>query len=127
MRIVILGRAGAGKTTLARRIGHRTGSPVIVLDAIWSKGWGPADVWRFRALVAESHRGDDWISDGNFAAATFDLRLPRADLVVWLEPPLGLCLWRATARVFRTGEAHRPEDIVEVFRFAWSTGRARRW
>ena len=43
------------------------------------------DVAAFRALLEKAHAGDAWISDGNFAVASFDIRLPRATLVIWLE------------------------------------------
>jgi hypothetical protein len=116
-RIVLLGCAGAGKTTLARRLGERSGMPVVCLDAIWRPDWGPNDVERFRALLVEAHAGDAWISDGNFALATFDIRLPRADLIVWLDRPRLHCAWRAIGRVFRPGEAHRPGDLIKAMRF----------
>jgi adenylate kinase family enzyme len=116
-RIVLLGCAGAGKTTLARRLGERSGVPVICLDAIWRPDWGPGDVGRFRAMMARAHAGDAWVSDGNFAQATFDIRLARADLIVWLDRPRLWCAWRAIARVFRRGEAHRLKDLVKVLGF----------
>ncbi len=116
---MLLGCAGAGKTTLARRLGDRMGAPVVCLDAIWRPDWGPADTERFRALLIAAHTGDAWISDGNFALATFDIRLPRADLVVWLDRPRLFCAWRAVARVLRRGEAHRPGDLGKVLGFIW--------
>jgi adenylate kinase family enzyme len=116
-RIVVLGCAGAGKTTLARRLGERSGIPVVCLDAIWLPDWGPGDVERFRALMVEAHAGDAWISDGNFALATFDIRLPRADLIVWLDRPRLHAAWRAIRRVFRRGEAHRLRDLAKALRF----------
>ncbi len=116
-RIVLLGCAGAGKSTLAHRLGEATGAPVICLDAIWGPGWGPAEVPQFRQLMIEAHAADAWISDGNFAAASFDIRLPRADLVIWLDRPRLICAWRAATRVFRPGEAHRLADLPKVLRF----------
>jgi hypothetical protein len=65
----------------------------------------------------ELHAGDAWISDGNFALASFDIRLPRADLIVWLEPPRWLCAVRAARRVFRPGEAHTLAKLPDVLRF----------
>lgn len=125
-RIVLLGCAGAGKTTLARRLGEGMGAPVICLDAIWRPDWGAEDVGRFRALLVEAHAGDAWVSDGNFALATFDIRLPRADLIVWLDRRRLFCAWRAIARVFRPGEAHRLGDLGKVLRFIWSFDRINR-
>ena len=125
-RIVLLGCAGAGKTTLSRRLGERLGARVVCLDAIWRPDWGPADVGRFRALLARAHAGDAWISDGNFALATFDIRLPRADVVVWLDRPRLFGAWRAIVRVFQPGEAHRPRDLGKVLRFIWGFERINR-
>jgi adenylate kinase family enzyme len=81
---VILGRARSGKTTLARQLGECTGLPVC-LDAIWLPHWEQKDVPALRTLIEKAHTGDEWISDGNFALATFDIRRPRATLVIWLE------------------------------------------
>jgi adenylate kinase family enzyme len=124
-RIVLLGCGGAGKSTLARRWGERTGASVICLDAIWPK-YGPDNVEEFRAALSEAHAVDAWISDGNFALATFDIRMPRADLIVWLDRPKLVCAWRAIGRVFRRGEAHRPGDLIKVLRFIWGFDRINR-
>lgn len=125
-RIVVLGCAGSGKTTLSRELGRRTGAPVICLDAIWKPDWGEADVPAFRALVSDAHAGDAWISDGNFALATFDIRLPRASLIVWLDRRRLRCAWRSIARAFQSGEPHRVGDLAKVLRFIWNFDRINR-
>jgi adenylate kinase family enzyme len=125
-RIVILGCAGTGKTTLAHRLGERTGAPVICLDVIWQPQWGRDDVPAFRKLMKDAHAGDAWISDGNFTLTTFDIRLPRAELVIWLERSRLSCGWRAIARVFRRGEAHRIGRLGKVLSFIWNFDRINR-
>ena len=123
-RILLLGCAGSGKTTLARRLAEATGAPVIDLDAIWRGR--VQETSDFRATLAELHARDAWVSDGNFAAVTFDLRMPRADLVVWLDRPRLTCAWRAVRRVLRAGEMHRPGDLLTVLRFIWGFDRQNR-
>ncbi|HEX4228930.1 MAG TPA: hypothetical protein VHZ07_09675 [Bryobacteraceae bacterium] len=118
-RIIILGCAGSGKTTLARQLGERTGAPVICLDAIWQPRWGEKDVPVFRALMKTAHEGEEWISDGNFAVATFDIRLPRATVVIWMECSRLICVWRAVMRVFKRGEPHRIGKLLDVLAFIW--------
>jgi adenylate kinase family enzyme len=125
-RIVILGCAGSGKTTLARQLGERTGAPVICLDAIWQPGWNEKDVPAFRTLLEKAHAGDEWISDGNFAVASFDIRLQRATLVIWLEDSKISCAWRAITRVLNGGEAHRIGELGKVLAFIWKFDRVNR-
>jgi adenylate kinase family enzyme len=125
-RIVVLGCAGSGKTTFARRLGERVGAPVICLDAIWQPNWGKDDVPTFRTLMKEAHAGDTWISDGNFAQVTFDIRMPRATLVIWIDRPKMFCAWRGIARVFQPGEHHRIRNVTKVLRFIWNFDRINR-
>lgn len=116
-RIVILGCAGTGKTTFAKQLGELTGAPVICLDEIWQRHCNDKDVPTLRASIRKAHAGDEWISDGNFAVASFDIRLPRATLVIWLEQSRLSCACRAIARVFKRGEAHRFRDLLKALAF----------
>jgi adenylate kinase family enzyme len=101
-RVVVTGIAGAGKSTFSRALAAKTGLPLIVLDVhFWRPGWvePTEDEWRQeqRDLLA----GDDWIADGNYHA-TLDLRLQRADTVVFLDTPWWICARRALMRGVRT-------------------------
>ena len=100
-RVVVTGMAGAGKSTFSRSLSAKTGLPVIHLDVhFWRPGWvePPEDEWRDkqRGLLAS----DAWIVDGNYHA-TLDLRLERADTVVFLDTPWWFCAWRAFVRGIR--------------------------
>lgn len=99
---------------------------MIDLDAVWASPAVGGDLAAFRAAMARAHAAPAWVSDGNFALASFDLRLPRAELIVWLERPRWLCLWRAAARVLRSGEFHRPADLRKVAVFIWNFDRINR-
>jgi adenylate kinase family enzyme len=98
---VVTGIAGAGKSTFSRALSARTGLPVIHLDVhFWRPGWvePSEDEWREtqRGLLA----GDDWIADGNYDG-TLDLRLERANTVVYLDTPWWVCARRALVRGIR--------------------------
>jgi adenylate kinase family enzyme len=98
-RIVILGNAGSGKSTLARRLGERLRLPVVHLDVLfWEPGWTEPDNDTFRARVSAAIAGDAWISEGNYLSRTFDLRLPRAELVIWMDTPRLTCFRRVFVR-----------------------------
>ncbi len=98
-RIVILGNSGSGKSTLAREIGRRLGLPVIHLDPLfWEPDWVEPDNEVFRERVRQAAAGDAWICEGNYSRRTFDLRLPRAELVIWLDTPRLTCMKRVILR-----------------------------
>jgi adenylate kinase family enzyme len=105
-RIVVTGLAGSGKSTFA--LAARTGLPVIHLDLqFWKPGWvAPSEAeWRTKQYGVLA--GDAWIADGNYHE-TLDLRLERADTVVFLDTSWWLCAGRAFLRGFR-----RPGELPE--------------
>jgi adenylate kinase family enzyme len=86
LRVAVVGPGGAGKTTFARRLGERTGLPVIHLDRhFWHPGWleSPREEWR--RVQAQLLTGERWIADGNYSG-TLDVRLALADTVIVLNP-----------------------------------------
>ena len=98
-RVVILGNAGSGKSTLARELGKRLGAPVVHLDRLfWEPGWVEPDNDSFRARLQQAIASDTWVCEGNYSRRTFDLRLPRADLIIWLDTPRTTCLRRVLMR-----------------------------
>lgn len=108
-RIIIIGSGGAGKSTLARRLGEITGIEVIHLDKLhWKPNWTgtPKDEWR--AIVEKELKKDAWVMDGNFGG-TLALRLAACDTVIYLDFPRAICLYRALKRVFTYYNKTRPD------------------
>jgi adenylate kinase family enzyme len=98
-RIVILGNSGSGKSTLARAIGQRLDLPVVHLDPLfWESDWVEPDNEAFRERVRHAIASDAWVCEGNYSRRTFDLRLPRANLVIWLDTPRVICMKRVMLR-----------------------------
>ncbi|MFF3573108.1 adenylate kinase [Nocardia jiangxiensis] len=99
-RVVVLGRGGAGKSVLARRLAEVTGLPVTELDELfWSADATPIPRERWAALQRELVAAPTWILDGDLGP--FDVLEPRlraADTIVVLDFPLGICIRRALRR-----------------------------
>ncbi len=128
-RIVILGNAGSGKSTLSLMMGKKLDYTVTHLDKLfWNPGWIKPDPEEFRVKVTEATNTRVWISEGNYARRTFDLRLPKADLVIWLNTPRIICLIRVLIRSLRNKK--RPDlpegctekinyEFFEFLRYVW--------
>jgi adenylate kinase family enzyme len=106
---------GSGKSTFARQLATRTGLPVLHLDVeYWKPGWErPSDEeWRERQRTLLA--GDEWIIDGNYKE-TLDLRLERAQTVIFLDTPWWLCAGRAFLRGLRKPTGDMPVGCVDSF------------
>jgi adenylate kinase family enzyme len=97
---VVLGRGGAGKSTLATRLGAGTGLPVVELDKyFWSPDLTPLPRDRWAAVQRELISTEGWILDGDLGPYdVLEVRLAAADTVVVLDFPLWRCVWRAVRR-----------------------------
>lgn len=97
-RILIIGRTGSGKTTLARELAAALGMHHVELDSLYFEpdfSTVPLSVLRERTRAAIA--GDRWVTDGNKSAVR-DLVWPRADTIIWLDYPLMVSLWRLGKR-----------------------------
>jgi adenylate kinase family enzyme len=108
-RICVIGCSGTGKSTLARHLGARLGLPVHHLDAmLWQAGWVMSDKQTEERLQHEVVAGQRWIIDGNFGS-TMNIRLPRADAIIWLDYPTWLCTWGVLRRLAHERGRTRPD------------------
>jgi adenylate kinase family enzyme len=108
-RLLIIGSAGAGKSTLATTLGERLGLPVIHLDSLyWRPGWEETPRQAWTEVVAELCRRDRWIMDGNYGG-TLEQRVETCDAVILLDFPRILCLYRVFRRAVRFRGQTRPD------------------
>lgn len=100
-RVAVVGNSGSGKTTTSRILARTLCAPLIELDAIYHQpGWQPLPVEQFRRRVDQLTPARGWVVDGNYSAVR-DLVWPRADTVVWLDPPRRTVMWRLLRRTVR--------------------------
>ncbi|WP_047982342.1 DNA topology modulation protein [Ornithinibacillus contaminans] len=133
-RIAIIGSGGSGKSTFARKLGEKLQINVYHLDALfWNPGWVgvPKDEQRQiqQRLVAE----EAWIIDGNYGG-TMDIRLNKADTIIFLDISRFICLYRVVKRNIQYRNAARPDMgegceerlDVDFLKWVWQYPKAKR-
>jgi adenylate kinase family enzyme len=132
-RILVNGSVGAGKSTLARAIADRLSLPYTELDSLYhGPQWTPRP--EFHDDVARVVAGDRWVSEYQYRHVRPTL-LARADLMIWLDLPRRVSMFRAVRRTLRrrrrrevlwNGNVERPlwhilVDPEHIIRWAWTS------
>ncbi|MBT2640613.1 DNA topology modulation protein [Bacillus sp. ISL-41] len=111
-KIIIIGCGGAGKSTLARKLGKILNIKVYHLDALyWKPGWEMTAKDEWETLIKEVIEKDSWIMDGNYGS-TMDLRALAADTIIFLDYSSARCLYGVFKRRIMYHGRTRP-DINE--------------
>ncbi|MDR0531223.1 MAG: hypothetical protein LBG83_04065 [Oscillospiraceae bacterium] len=126
-RILVIGGGGSGKSTLARQLGALTGFPVLHLDyEFWQPGWVQRPPEEFAALQTDwLQQHERWIIDGNYIG-TMEPRFAAATLVILLDLPRLLRLWRIHARRSKPRPDLR-DDLKESFNKSWIENCSHVW
>lgn len=108
-KIMIIGSAGAGKSTLARKLEEITKIEAIHMDTLfWTKDWIPVSQEELFQKVEKIIERDSWIIDGNYSKS-IDIRFDSADAIIFLDAPLWLCLYRVIKRRIIYANKERPD------------------
>ena len=112
-KVMIIGCAGAGKSTFARKLRDKTNLPLYYLDMIWHKP-DKTNISReeFDEKLQEIIQQEAWIIDGNYGR-TLEVRMKACDTVFLLDYPLDVCLEGAHARIGKERE-DMPWQATEI-------------
>jgi adenylate kinase family enzyme len=109
-RILVIGCSGGGKSTLSQKLAQHFGLRYISIDRdiFWLPGWKERPRPEQRQIIAEMVAEESWIMDGS-NPSTFDLRLPRTDLIIWVRVSRFVCIWSVCKRWLTFFGRTRPE------------------
>ena len=133
-RILIIGCGGAGKSTLARQLGEKTGLPVVHLDQLfWHPGWVESTKDEIDAKIMEELGKPRWIMDGNYNR-TLPMRLQKCDTVIYLDFSRFVCLLGVLKRVLTTYGTVRPDMAegcperfdLDFIKWVWNFNKTKR-
>ena len=108
-RVLIIGCGGAGKSTLARQMGEKTGLPVVHLDKLfWHPGWVESSKDEMDVKIKAELIKPQWIMDGNYSR-TLTERIKYCDTIIYLDFSRMACVLGVLKRIITTYGTVRPD------------------
>lgn len=109
-RVTVIGNGGAGKTTLSQRLAAELDLPLHHMDRIiWQPNWGRTPEEEIRDQIEKIIEQPRWLIDGLGPMWSIQMRLPAADLIVFLDYPLEHCRRWAMQRTEEFRDKERPD------------------
>lgn len=129
-RIALVGPVASGKSTLATAIAAHIGLSHLDLDELfWGPNWTPVETSVFHTGVRDALAAQAWVAEGNYGGEVAEMLLDRAELAIWLDLPLRICVPRLIRRSIR--RAATGENLFagnrETFRHLLSRDSILRW
>ena len=101
-KVVIIGNAGGGKSTLSKKLARAKCLPVYAVDKHqWKPGWQPVSKTDVRDSLNSLLTNDRWIIDGWGPWDCIVRRFQQSDTIVFVDFPLWVHLWWAAKRQIR--------------------------
>lgn len=108
-KIAIVGSSGAGKSTIAKKLGELLAIRVWHLDSLfWKPNWILSTKEEQQVIHAKLLKFDQWIIDGNYSE-TLEERFAQADTIVFLDVGRVHCLYRVVVRYLKYRNRTRPD------------------
>jgi len=103
MKILVIGNAGSGKSSLGRKLSKKYELQLYGLDNIvWKENWTPTPKEKRIQLIKEITDEENWIIEGVSKNA-----LKEADVIYFLNIPLYRCLINIISRFLKNGPKTR--------------------
>ncbi len=97
-RILLVGSSNSGKSTLGAFLYQTLDLPLVEIDELaWQPGWQMIATEALRLKIQTVVQQPAWILVGNYGS-TQDLSWPKAELVIWLDLPRYVVVWRSIVR-----------------------------
>ena len=114
-KIMIMGISGSGKSTLAKEISNELKIPVVHLDKfLMNVNWNPKNKEEQIKIHNKLLENEKWIIEGNWSN-TIQKRANEADLIIFLECPLIVSIYRVTKRLLKHKDKIRSDVANECY------------
>jgi adenylate kinase family enzyme len=98
-RVVIIGNASGGKSTLARKLATRRELPITEIDELlWQPRWRLTPPELYQRRHAETIKQEAWLIEGLGRQDSIPERMGRATEIILIDLPLWVHFWLAAER-----------------------------
>jgi adenylate kinase family enzyme len=128
-RVMVIGNAGGGKSTLCRALCAANGLPYFAIDKIqWKPNWVPTPEPEYTEAHERLLSQDRWLIDGYGSWPSIERRLDESDTIVFVDHPIWVHYWWATKRQIRSLFVGRPDGpegcpmfpvTIRLYRMMW--------
>ncbi|GJL86811.1 MAG: ATPase AAA [Minwuia thermotolerans] len=135
-RVMVIGNAGGGKSTMCAAICAVHGLPYAAIDRIqWQPGWVPTPPEEYAEQHSDLIAQDRWLIDGYGSWESVLARIDAADTIILVDHPILVHFWWATKRQVRSIFRGRPDGpegcrmwpvTVRLYRMMWWLHRTMR-
>ena len=128
-RVMVIGNAGGGKSTMCRALSSAHALPYFAVDKIqWKPNWvltpDPEFTNAHEALLSQER----WLIDGYGYWSSVERRISEADTIIFVDHPIWIHYWWATKRQFKSLVVGRPDGpegcpmfpvTIRLYRMMW--------
>jgi adenylate kinase family enzyme len=112
-RVMVIGNAGGGKSTMCRALSAAHALPYYAIDKIqWKPNW----VLTAEPEYADAHEAlvvrERWLIDGYGSWSSVERRLSAADTIIFVDHPIWIHYWWATKRQIKSLFFGRPDGPI---------------
>lgn len=128
-RVVVIGNAGGGKSTLCRAVCQAHRLPYHAIDKIqWKPNWVQTPKAEFEALHLDLISRERWLIDGYGPWESVKARLLAADTIILVDHPIWIHYWWAAKRQLKSLFLGRPDGpegcpmwpvTIRLFKMMW--------
>ena len=132
-RVMVIGNAGGGKSTMCRALSAARSLPYHAIDKIqWKPGWVSASASEFTAAHEALLEQKRWLIDGYGPWESVLRRINIADTIIFIDHPIAIHYWWAAKRqikVLFVGREDGPDGCpmlpvtLRLFKMMWRLHR----
>lgn len=135
-RVMVIGNAGGGKSTMCRAICSAHGLPYFAIDKMqWKPNWALTPEPEYTEAHEKVLSQERWLIDGYGSWASVERRLEEADTIIFVDLPVRVHYWWATKRQLKSlffGRTDGPDGCpmfpvtIRMYKMMWRLHREMR-